>query len=132
MYEYHGWATIRETYLNDDNFDEKIDGIIDKIQAEIDKLGLDNGLLDLRAVNGEYQLHLSGLLNHSGQRANDIYRFFEYISNIAIGSYGLLYVFDDEDMNGDENEFQVYKLAKGKFEKKKDTLLSPYIPVVEE
>ncbi len=50
--------------------------------------------------------------------------------SINIGSYGLLYVHDDETkINSDV--FVVYKLARGKFERIVDTFLSPLIPTVE-
>ncbi|GHU60481.1 hypothetical protein AGMMS49975_29510 [Clostridia bacterium] len=132
MYEYHGWATLRETYLNEDNFDEKIDEIVSVIKSRIDEIGIDNGLLDLRTVNGAYQLHLSGLLNHKGKRVYEIFDLYDLIAKTAVGSYGILYVFDDEDDNGHENEFQCYVLAKGKFTKRIDSFLSPYTPTVEE
>ena len=47
------------------------------------------------------------------------------------GSYGLLYVHDDESKD-DCNSFVVYKLARGKVERIADTLLSPFIPTVED
>lgn len=132
MFEYHGWATLRETYLNKDNFDEKIDLMINLIKAKIDELGADNGLLDLRTVNGEYQLHLSGLLNHKSQRADDLLGLYEFIAKSAMGSYGILYVHDDENGEGQENEFQVFVMARGNITKNKDVFLSPFIPTVED
>lgn len=49
----------------------------------------------------------------------------------TVGSYGLLYVHDDEaKINSDV--FVVYKLARGKVERTVDTLLSPFIPTVED
>jgi hypothetical protein len=59
-------------------------------------------------------------------------------------SYGLLYVHDDEDSlwditdeqiarhgNNYDNEFRVWRLARGEFEERADPFLSPYIPTVE-
>jgi hypothetical protein len=43
----------------------------------------------------------------------------------------LLYVHDDESKI-DSNVFVVYKLARGKVERIVDTLLSPFIPTVED
>ncbi|KRF32213.1 hypothetical protein ASG93_04815 [Paenibacillus sp. Soil787] len=51
------------------------------------------------------------------------------------GSYGLLYVHNDEDFKGEDdnsNNFIVWKLARGKLTQEKDNYLSPYIPVVED
>lgn len=132
MYEYHGWATLRETYLNEDHFDEKMEEMVGRIKEKMIEIGADNGLSDLRAVNGEYQLHLSGLLNHKSRRTEEIIQLYEFMAKTATGSYGLLYVFDDEDENGEDNEFQVYVMARGRIEKKKDPFLSPFAPVVED
>ncbi len=132
MFEYHGWATLRETFSNEENFNEKTEQIVISIKQKIDELGEDNGLLDLRAFNGEYQLHLSGLLNHKGQRAKDLLKLYEFIAKSAIGSYGILYIHDDEDVNGQDNEFQVFVMARGSITKAKDVFLSPFIPTVED
>lgn len=132
MFEYHGWITLRETYANEDNCDEQIEQISASIKARIDELGADNGLLDLRAINGEYQIHMSGLLNRKSQRADDLLCLYEFIAQSAIGSYGILYVYDDEDVNGYDNEFQVFVMARGKINKHKDIFLSPFIPTVED
>ena len=50
------------------------------------------------------------------------------------GSYGLLYVLDDEDyQDGDyQNEFRVWRLVRGALEERSDPFLSPFIPTVED
>ena len=131
MFEYHGWATLRETYANEDNFDEKIDQMIDSIKERINNLGADNGLMDLRSVNGSYQLHLSGLLNHKTPRADALLDLYAFISRTAVGSYGILYIYDDEDAHGQDNEFQVFVMMRGEVIKREDPFLSPFIPTVE-
>lgn len=45
-------------------------------------------------------------------------------------SYGLLYLHDDE-AEGQDNEFRVWRLARGTFEERSDPFLSPYCPTVE-
>jgi hypothetical protein len=129
MYEFHGWATIRETYSNSE---ENIEEVVKKIKKFIEGLNWNSGLIDLRAINGEYQLSISGMTNHRGKDAEDVFKLFNFVSGAAKGSYGILYVRDDEDKNGYENEFQVFVLAKGKISQKEDLFLSPCIPVVEE
>src|SRR5215467_2984439 len=47
------------------------------------------------------------------------------------GSYGLLYVWDDES-NQHPNEFRVFKLARGRVTEHSDVLLSPVIPALED
>ena len=60
-----------------------------------------------------------------------IINLYNLVAEKAIGSYGLLYVYDDESKS-DNNRFVIYKLARGKIEKSADSLLSPCIPTVED
>jgi hypothetical protein len=50
---------------------------------------------------------------------------YDQIAKEAKGSYGILYLHEDVDYNGHDNEFQVYVLAKGNLTKRKDYYLSP-------
>ena len=60
---------------------------------------------------------------------NDLIALFETIGKIAEGSYGLLYLRNDEDKEK-YNNFVVHRLARGTVEIYPDTLLSPMIPNV--
>jgi len=132
MYEFHGWITIRESFNNDDDWDSNIEELIEKVKEKLEKSELGNGLTDIRSVNGSEFVVMSGFYNHGNGVTDKLLDFYKFVSEAAVGSYGLLYVHDDEDENGEDNEFQVFVLAKGKLEKKKDAYLSPFIPVVEE
>lgn len=134
MVELHGWATIRENYFMDDDTDDdvRLDKIIQSIKKHIDTFHWQNGIVDLRAVNGVFHLAVSIFTNHRDTRIDEALGLFQYISRIAPGSYGLLYLNDDEDKRGRENEFVVYVLAKGKLDECKDVYLSPLVPTVEE
>jgi len=109
-------------------------GYSTKIQIDIKKLKLEwsNGFYDLRVVNGEYQLIVSGYLNHKSKEIEELFDIYKKISTVAIGSYGLLYIHNDEDKDGYDNAFVVYSLAKGKIKKYTDTYLSPFVGIVEE
>jgi len=130
MYEYHGWATIRDTPKNadEDNICKTVKIINELIQVHSSFFDA----IDLRAVNGAYHLWIAGYRNHKPEGVDDPKIFIEKLAEIAPGSYGLLYVMDDEDPNGFNNEFQVFVLARGKLTKRNDTFLSPFIPVVED
>lgn len=130
MVELHGWATIRETTSVDG--EENIDIIVQKIKSRIVELNWNSGVLDLKAVNGEYHLCVSCFTNRKGKDISDVFEFYEYIAKIAPGSYGLIYFRDDEDINGIDNIFMVYVLARGVIHEKKDVFLSPFTPVVED
>jgi hypothetical protein len=82
-------------------------------------------------VNGSAQLHLGGLLNHRRGQGEEMLQAFRRIGEVAPGSYGLLYVHDDEDPAGRENEFQVFMLRRGKISVDRDRYLSPCIPNID-
>jgi hypothetical protein len=128
MFEYHGWATIRVSFSED--FDEA--RVINEVKMFINSLNWPTGVLDLRAVNGEYHLWVAGFDNHKPHNDYDPVQVYGYICKIAPASYGILYVRDDEDINGHENEFRIYAMARGKLTEKQDNLLSPFIPTVED
>ena len=128
MVEMHGWITIRETYEVTDDANN-IDAIVDDINRDLDELGYPD--LKPKWINGECFFQCSVFTNHWGERNQDILNIYYLIATKAVGSYGLLYVHDDESET-DSNVFVVYKLARGKVERTVDTLLSPYIPTIEE
>ena len=57
---------------------------------------------------------------------------FAGVGQDAPGSYGLLYIRDDEDPNGRVNEFQVLVMRRGKVTVHPDAFLSPCIPIIED
>ena len=134
MFEYHGWVTIRQTAGLDDN-DARLRQQVTEIKELLAELG-SYGLLDLRWMNGAPFLHLAGKPNHRGTWGTAILGTFERVGQIAPGSYGLLYVWDDEvwddESNQHPNEFRVFKLARGRVTEHPDVLLSPVIPAVED
>lgn len=127
MVELHGWITLRETYkaVDEDNIEE----IIKRIQEEIDKIEYPK--LQIRAINGEFFIDFSLYTNHLSGGVKDLIAFFETVGKIAEGSYGLLYLLNDEDKENC-NHFVVHRLARGKVEIYRDKLLSPMIPTVED
>ncbi|WP_273322136.1 Imm7 family immunity protein [Vallitalea guaymasensis] len=130
MYEFHGWAVIRETPKVID--EENINDIAKMIEEYIHNLNWESGILKIFAVNGEYQFIVSGVSNHKTQESEELLGVYKYIAKIAPGSYGLLYVKDDEDTKGLDNEFIVYTLVRGNLSIQKDTFISPFIPIVED
>ena len=131
MVELHGWALIRESFAID-NEDNNIERIINCLSQEIKKLKIDEKLLRLDYCNGEAFVTATQFANHFSGDIKEIIDFFKRITRIAPGSYGLLYLHNDEDTNGFHNAFQVFVLSKGEFKLQQDPFLSPYIPMVEE
>ncbi len=87
--------------------------------------------MDLRYTNGTPFLHVAGLANHRGEWGTGIIELFGRVGEIAPGSFGLLYVWDDEDPDH-QNEFRIFRLVRGVVTEHADALLSPLIPTVED
>lgn len=127
MVELHGWITLRDTYEATD--EENIEMILKRVKYEIKKLKYST--LQIKSMDGEHFIEFSSYTNHMSLDVKEIISFFEAVGNVAKGSYGLLYVYDDEDMNS-YNNFMVYRLARGAVELYQDHFLSPIVPVVED
>lgn len=130
MYEYHGWATIRESASFEEDEDQ-YDEAIQELQKYIEKLNWPSGVLDLRAVNGDYQLWIAGLDNHTPKNEYDPIEVFRKTGELAPGSYGILYVRDSDDA-ASSNQFKVYTLIRGKIAEQEDPFLSPFVPKLED
>ena len=130
MIELHGWVTVRETYKVTFDEEEHIELIIQKIQNEIDKLRWFKPTV--KVMNDEWFLEFSLFSNRKDSRSREVFELYKRIGEIAVGSYGLIYLYDDEDMEGKENLFQVFSLARGIVEERVDTFLSPVIPIIED
>lgn len=131
MVELHAWATIRESY-EVDNEEDNIHNIVKEIQQYIKDFNWISDLCVLEFYNGSPSLSVVLFKNRFTQEVKEVFSLFEYIAKIAKGSYGLIYLYDDENTEGKENIFQVYSLARGKIAENKDTFLSPIIPKIED
>lgn len=140
MYSAHGWATIWPSYKNDDTVDDlldQMDALRDRIANHIQQLSLDrteqqmkNPFAEIHALNNETHLWLSGNNNHAVWHET-ILDLFQYIADVAPGSYGLLYSENDEDREH-PNQFRVWVLARGTLTERGDPFLSPHFPILED
>lgn len=126
MFEYHGWATVREDTYNID--DGRLVGIVEELRRTIDTFESGSGVTDVRWVNGNCMVWFAGCPNH---RCQDVFGLLPWLAERAPGSYGLLYVRDDESPEF-ANEFRVWRLLRGRVEEKADPFLSPCIPTIED
>ena len=131
MYEYHGWITLVYSICEVEDEDEKLKIAVDYARDLIEQTLPKRYINELKMVNGEYMISLAGLANHRGTLEESLIDFFKEIGEKAPGSYGLLYVSDDENPKFD-NEFRVGKLIRGNFEFVEDHYLSPRIPTIED
>ena len=128
MIEFNGWTIISESFNEEGKNEKLLKLIVNQIESKIAELEFDNEFYSLKCLNGAY--HLSIMANHN-HRSEHIIEFFKWIAEISKGSYGLLYVQDDEDVEN-ENKFKVWSMKKGKVIESDDTFLTPRNPQVEE
>lgn len=126
----HGWVTVRETYKAVFDEEEHLDLLVKRIQDEI--LKLEWFKPEIRVQNGEYFMEFSVYANRIARRTLDVFELFQQIGKIAEGSYGLIYLYDDENIDGKENQFQVFSLVRGVVKEHNDPFLSPIIPTIED
>ena len=130
MIEFNGWAIIRESFTEEGENEKLLKSIVKQIELKITELNSDNEFYSLKSLNGTY--HLTITVNHN-HRTEHVTQFFQWISTISKGSYGILYVQDDEDIKrGNENKFKVWAMKKGTVTELNDRYLSPVNPEIEE
>ena len=128
MVELHGWLSIWETYEDEDLLSpEEIDEITRKVKEIISNS--DCGI-ELKYINGTPFVNTLICSNHRTSEVDNIIEVYKSISKTATGSYGVIYLRDDED---DEhyNEIQKYVFKKGACICKIDEDFSPCIPTIE-
>ncbi|WP_433151928.1 Imm7 family immunity protein [Actinomadura nitritigenes] len=126
MFEYHGWLTIQSSAGDEEDEDLlAAHNVVDRVVRE-------SGLGTLRMVNGMSQFHISGFVNHRAGEGQEVVDLFQYVGKLAPGSYGLLYIRDDEDAGGRVNEFQALVMKRGTVSQHPDPFLSPCIPEIED
>lgn len=127
MVELHGWLSIRETYEDEDLLSPKeIDEIMQKVKDIISVNGM-----KLQYENGSPFINTLFCSNHRTSEVDDIIETYKSISKTATGSYGVIYLHDDEDSEH-YNEFQIYVFKRGECINKIDRDFSPCIPTIED
>jgi len=130
VFEFHGWATIRVRDPDLDPADRQAREVVavERLREAIAKADDKFSLFEVRQTGNELiVLYAHGLRNH---RFRPVIELFRWVATELPESYGLLYVHDDE-VEGHDNEFRVWRLAQGKFDELADPFLSPFIPTAE-
>ena len=111
MVEYHGWFTLRES-LEEEDDETRLAAIVSDVSGEISLLEEGHRIVGMKVVNGVHMGWIGGCTNHRGPDIEEVFQLYGLIAKRATGSYGLLYIWDDE-CEAEGNEFRVWKLAKG-------------------
>lgn len=130
MFEYHGWVTVQSSAGDETDRDRAAAQA--GADAVLEALRTAPGLADIRTVNGATQVHIAGFLNHRGNQGDLVENVFRELGQVARGSYGVLYLRDDEDSSGRDNEFQMFVMRRGEVSQGRDGYLSPCIPAIED
>jgi hypothetical protein len=126
--EWHGWATIVASPGAED--DPAAEAHQRDAEARVARViagaaGVANETLDLRSANGSVHLWLAGSHNHRDEVVTELFRS---IAKAAPGSYGVMYVFDDDVGYAWER----LVMRRGTVGREVDTSLSPHIGIVED
>jgi hypothetical protein len=134
MFEYSGWIVLRLSPGELEDEDILFDAAYSKIQRAVNNFVHESGgcSVDLRPINVSYFFSIVGSTNHAEPVERNLLGLLHIIADSTPGSYGLIYIQDDENTEGFGNEFQVLRVVRGKVERLKDNYLSPCIPVIED
>ena len=131
MFQVQGWAIVSsDTYEINGSDDARL---LTALKEQIDLTRSTNIIIHLDVgLNGD--LHVLSIAGHKNHRYEPVIDLFDWLAANGPGSYGLLYVQDDEDFKRGsyENEFRAWKLARGVLEEQSDPFLSPCIPIIED
>ncbi len=129
MVEYYGWININQSV--DGENEEDIRLTVKELEHQLHAIDFPERILTVKVINGNFVFNASGVCNHFSQDVEDVFEIYRVIAAKAPGSYGLLYIRNDED-RGRDNEFVVWRLARGAFSSFRDRYLSPCNPVIED
>jgi len=126
--ELHGWLTVYGTYEDEDAFpQETLDSIKRKVETIVSESGSD---IEIEYRNGIPFINTLLCANHRVKEVDDIIDTYKNIAETAAGSYGIIYLRDDEDSRH-SNEFQIFLFRHGECICKPDDNFSPCIPTIE-
>jgi hypothetical protein len=128
VFEWHGWATIVASPGTED--DAAAEAHQRDAEARVARViagaaGAANETLDLRSANGSVHVWLAGSHNHRDEAVTGLFRS---IAEAAPGSYGVMYVLDDDV----SCTWERLVMRRGTVSREADTSLSPHIGVAED
>ena len=129
MIELHGWLSIVETYEDEDLLSQS--ELEDISKAVKDIISKSDCGIELQYMNGFPYINTLYCSNHRTKQVDEIIETYKRVSETATGSYGVIYIRDDEDPVL-YNAFQVYIFKRGRCISKVDTDFSPCIPTIED
>lgn len=130
MFTYYGWIAL--AYHTHDTNSTLQNNAINKFKKYVEDSHFEQDTYIISRKNGIDSFIILRMHSH---RREDIIDLYQWVAENLPGSYGLLYIHDDEDCYGEAdntNRFVVWKLARGILTKEEDSFLSPCIPTIED
>lgn len=141
MFRYYGWIALE--YHTHDTDTILQDHAISRFKKYVEDSHFEDDTYIISRRNGIDSFIISRMHNH---KHDDIICLYKWVAEKLPGSYGLLYIHDDEDFNGpynrkydyddleidNSNKFIVWKLMRGVLTKEEDPFFSPCIPAIED
>jgi len=135
MIELYAWANIWGDELQEDEYSCYSRIVEPLIKSKLNEFHwLENpslGIMNFQYLNGELTLNVILKTNRFKKSSQDVFDIFNYIAEIAKGSYGLIYMYDSENLKGKDNVFQVFVLKDGALKEAIDPFLSPILPDID-
>ncbi len=126
MFHVHGWVEILKTTDGDEDRRE-LEAVVDHFRGVAQELGLADRV-DIVGVGGSYILRLTLVQNRDRGDLDRCRELVEDLAATAPGSYGVVYVRDDEQ-SGDMRRLVV---RRGHAMLVADDVLSPLVPTIED
>ena len=129
MVEIFAWLSVHETAADEDQLPP---GYEKHILAKVTEILRQSDCgIRLQYMNGQPYLQTAFSSNHRTSETDALIEVFSRIAEIASGSYGTLFLRDDEDpLHG--NDMQVYRFRRGTVTHGIEQAFSPCIPKLED
>lgn len=129
MIEINGWITLLIGGDEDNNL-EATQIAVNKVKGLIQNQNDLNQMFRVENLNGMNTLFLGICHNHNLGYSDLVLKLVNDITQIANGSYGMIY-YRDQDNLSSYDKFFIVKVAKGKVTVEEDKLLSPCSKIIE-
>ena len=129
MIEMFAWLSVHPTYADEDTLPPEHEPQIMKQVSEI--LRRSGCGIKMQYRNGQPCIQTAYAANHRSAETDALIDTYRRIAETATGSYGVLYLLDDEDPLH-HNDMQVYKFRRGTVTHGTEPDFSPCIPKLED
>ena len=129
MVEIFAWLSVHATAADEDQLPPDYES---RMLAQVQEILRQSGCgVRLQYMNGQAYLQTAFCSNHRTAETSALIDLFTRIAETASGSYGVLYLRDDEDARH-HNDMQVYQFRRGTVSHRIEPDFSPCIPKMED